>query len=363
MIRVNGNLFVKVDFGVHTDAVGQDYAFEAFITEFTGNRLPVLEMSLHVVEEWIDYLVNTATPITLTYGQTQDDAVSTNWRIVKYKPKGTEVKLYCVLDSLDFRTKYVTEAITGSSTTCISTVAKRYFTMADDTKGFSDSMTWVNPNTRNDKFLNDVWIHSYKQGGLLGTAITSDGKYVMTDMFDFSAAKTCDQSDKSDVPMYHILGFVGNQSTWMGISDPSQSSTKSDSGTYIHDKDSLGPKISHTYDRTSFGEYNKEHTLLTDNVHDNFHKAKNWNLANLSAMSTNTLLITVQDYSKIQMLDKLKVTAKTDSLTQISDLKSGNYVVTQKIMEINNVFLKQYAILSRDSINMIKDKEVFGGFV
>jgi hypothetical protein len=272
----------------------------------------------------------------------------------------------------------------------------------------NDEMTWINPRTGLERFIQDVTIHSYKDEqsffwsfidfyynfnfinveqemeelasktyGLIdaGISLFTTGKdpdnavtpltltyskdpekYSNTSILEYevynqSTKKSFETGYKKNISFYNkLLNYNKGAGGWLDFNiDTSRSDTAVKDNIVL--KDMPGAQ-------SSFYEYNIRYHYLgkldSDNVHQNFLIAYVQNLFNISELQKIYIIVklAMPNYA-IQRFTKLKLMLMDDSATDnkifLNTRLSGAYIVTGVIFEIeDNTFVQKLILCKRE---------------
>jgi hypothetical protein len=230
------------------------------------------------------------------------------------------VDCFLILDFLDYVNKHRTETYTTTdgkkkSSEVFNTVWGRVG-LSPDVESSQDKMMWLQPNTTDRRFLEDVAQHGwFGQGKPAAFGIRRDKKaiYKPADSL-LTPKKTIGTMDGSDlmVEEYAIETSDGFLSSWVGKErwSPTQlheeglnhQETKTPED-YKTDTDSLISDKVGLYDNEKFAPW----AWQNDNVHDNWVKSEAQNLQYRASMASQTMEISEHEqYHDLYVLDCLE---------------------------------------------------------
>lgn len=345
-------LFLEVNLGELKDILTPNSAFQFIITERAGNVLPIIEGHLSVPTDAGQLFINQGVELSITYGQTEDTAVETIWRFTGYRLTGNSLQFVGRLN-LNYSKNRTVEVLNTNSVDAISDIASRYFDVEGTPTGFSDTMKWINPRSTELEFVNQIWLHSYKNDGLLIPAITADGRFILKDVLDIENIISFGNDLNSDIfsrsPTNELV-----DSSWKYdriIGDQSVYENSQIDGSYDNISSDLNPM---------YGElFNKKFTnnpwstgFLSDNIHDNYHKAKVSNISKLGSMASFTSNVSALELLRIDLLQHIDLRMTQFGGSDYMDLGSGTHFVKSKVTTMSNQNLSVNLQLTQDAMTV-----------
>lgn len=355
MILIEDRLFFKMDISGFPDIVDSHVAFEFEINEAAGNILPTANLKIDLPNPALDLIINEHVEVRIQYGSTQDSAIETSWRIYEFELKGST--LYATLGfNADYYNTTTLRSIEGNSSDIIERVAKENFDKVQiDTLSTADLMQWVNPNNSDKMFIDQLWLHSFREGSLLVPGILADGTFRLKDILDKSDVQTISRSEEESDYQLLVNGSFRCKSAYYNnrVGLVSEQTLNLDDAQYETEQADPDPQYGRYFNRTSFRSARSRTSITSNNVHDNFFKARNLNLTRLSQFSNYSKNISVVDQFGIQLLDLVNASIPLpEQLTTNSEIQSGIYVVSGIGTTITNKDYFRNLILRKDSINM-----------
>ena len=345
-------LYLEVNLGEAVDVVGPNSNFQFIILERAGNILPLLEGTFNLPTDAGQLMINQGVELTVTYGQTEDTAISTIWRITGYKLVGTLLN-FRARPNLNYNKTRNVSVYNTTSVEAISQVAGNYFTVEDLTTGYTDQMRWLNPRMLDQTFVNEIWKHSFKENGLLIPAITADNRFILKDVLDIQDITTVGNSEDSDIFSRSPTNEITDQSDKYNriLGDPFTFETQRIDGSYTSLSSNLSPLFGEIFNRR-YTNNPWETGFASDNVHSNYHQAKTYNISRLAALASLTSSVALLELVNLNLLDHVDLRMTQYGGSDYMDLNSGTHFVKTKETHISNQNLSVQVWLAQDSMTI-----------
>lgn len=379
MIGVRGQYIASFDIGDMKDFLKEEQLISFKCIEDTSNVIPIFQLDMKIWDEKILQYINEGKELIVKMGKTENEIISTPYKIVKSVPvKDGEHKYLVHLVGIFSEMKYLTEnkiLITDkiSSVDAMRSVLSQHpkFTFSTNFST-NDKMHWIQPNITNRKFVSHLWNHMYIPDAFpaLGTTIT--GEFRLRDIkkmaaedpkFKFLIKKKENKAPNEiiyELPYeYSASSTINNQIYAFGskklvanleAGDFTLLTQEAVTPTYaMSSKSMVNPEISPRYDEHSYQSI--------DNVHSNFWRAKIQNFVNLFTFATVKISVSYHlDFHRIHVLDL--VYFKEEKIQthnkEASETITGRYVVTKVCRMIENRTFRTLVEMCRETPNEIK---------
>lgn len=404
MISLNDKVWMRIDVGNLEDIITPEDNLILTIIEQAGNNIPSGMLSINLPVELQEYLSHEFTKITISLGYNEDNPVISRWEVSSFRKEATGILRIGLSLNRDYINVQGFKSYPQmSSIDVIKKAVSEYFDIDTDLSNFNDKMTWIQNGISCRDFIDDVWLHSYKDGSLMVPLITGNLKSEKTDRLGtFKIIDLCDYKDKvieirrddkdgtrdedgkpeKDIILYGegdyssssgLMNYViGNR----GLTqfDISSSENKSEfvklkpvfNGLYnAAFKHGVTMSKQPETEDLSFSEVNLPTRFTSDNVHKNYHRAAKWNLNRLSKFDGSHKMINIidkRDHS-ITIGDFIRLHSFVPGSATMSEVVSGDYFVDGTITRvINRVDYKGYVktlSLRRDTVDVMEYDGLF----
>jgi len=368
MIRLEKQQFLKFELKGN-DFIDTENFIKFVVIEEAGNYLPSFELEFLTQDLELLKEFKETTPINLTFGFDISESLQSQFLILEkeYSKVGNAYKVNvkgiynCPSYLYQSRINYYED----TSINVIKQVVSTSFKESEfSTLSSKDKQVWIQYNIPDRKFITEVWLHSYlSEDNFLLIGITSFGKFkclsfkeiIQKQPWKAYGINKTNLSERefifdSDIRIESKTGFINKLITNREIVtyDKLQNS-------YSNETLQFQPLLGLTTDIDSstqpkFQSYNQ---VDTDNVHPNFPKAYERNLANLLLLSrTQIELSYTATFYPHEVLDPVYVIDSHPKTKGFEDLYAGLYIVSKVVRIFANKSMRTTLTLVRDTLNL-----------
>lgn len=370
-LHIKNHYYFYVEIGGQKEFLGNEDDFISFvISEEAGNVLPTFEFVFLLEKDKEDLLkyLNEGNIVKIRIGVSPDDAVEVELAIMNMTVERSgkhlwNIFLTGVLNKLPYMMEskiFSTDQISGVE--CIEQVVSNYFSTEFNVPTSTDKQYWIQPNVSDRKFVNDVWLHSYRPGSFLAMGITCDGKFILKDpKLDQSYKWKFDHRDPEAIKYHsdYVLKIrSGLMNSWVGHGKD-RTVFDADGGEYVEESESFEPLLAMTnvFHRSSeVTQKASDFRIQNINVHDNYWAAQKRNITSSALFSSVTIDVEFGDMHRpIKVLDRvLFMEQVADSTFQDLLFLSGYYYVTKVVRHIQDKAMHTTVRLSREALSEIR---------
>ncbi len=376
MIGVEGQYVYKFSIADKNDFIEtQDLDFFSSIEE-AGNVLPAWDIGFKTEDNTLFELFNEGNDFKVSFGVTKDDMVEIPLIILSRQvTKSGDNKYQITGSGLFSNIKYITTPYTYitdniSGVEAITEIIGRDFNQIDSniTKS-NDSQYWIQPNTTNKKFIDELWMHSYLPNSFLGIALTSTGKFIIKDLqqsikngFSFKLTPKASVNSKNEINYLGDAIIEGNSGFINCLAGYQREkpiyTIEGDTHELLTENITPMTAMMKQLARRSEGNRRSDiYGIQNDNTHDNYWNATLRNLSSLAIFSTEALTVSYFNYfNNIKPYDIIMY--KEDQLDnlkkQSEEYQSGLWIVGTISRSINNNTFNTTLKVYRESFNSIK---------
>ena len=375
IISVENQYYFYFDIGGNTEfADGGGKIVSFVIEEFAGGSLPMFEFVFTTANFDILKNINEGTTINCTYGKDSDhtDELSMMIQKFEYALQSSQFLLITCRGYVGGTTALTQCEIAGyenqTSLDVIKAVASIDYKVKSDAKTPSDSQNWIRYNIPANRFIQEVWEHSYiNDDNFLIYGINRHNEFMINDYKNATSGKEVwkfsSQTDAQDSiaiqSNYRIQsnhGLLNNISVYQKERRVFDVETGLVEKVITPDKKPIlasGKKLNiQDKDPKNYGKVR----TTTEAFHDNYHKAFYNNTSKIALYGAVEVHITTDsEFKKFELYDL----AKFENIQQDKDgldteLLSGLFLIT-KISRYwaGNTYLTSIT-LSKEALNNIK---------
>lgn len=351
---------------------GGDIASFVF-EEFAGGSLPMFEFAFTTAKFDILGKINEGTKINCTFGLDRDHTEEMIMIIQKYE--------YIVQSSHLMRitckgfiggTEHLSQTeIKGwkdkNSLDVIKDVAKDNYTVKSEAKTPSDTQNWIRYNIPANRFIQEVWEHSYlDDSNFLMYAINRRGEFFITDHVTATSKESKwefgNQGEKgvaihnnyvirSNHGLLNNLAIYQKERSIFNIETGKSSTvTTAENRPVIASSPKLNIQSSHP---KNYGKVRTDHEAL----HTNYHKAFFNNVSKIALYgSTEVEVHVLAEYLKFELYDMAKFTnlQLDNELQQDTEHLSGLFLITRISRFWSSGQFGTAVTLSKEAMNSLK---------
>jgi hypothetical protein len=360
MIQLADKLYLRIDVGNLPDIIDSDGVVNIVMQEELGNKLPLASMDISLPLELHSLVGNELTTVTVFLGYNEEYSTISKWQVAGFQEIDDTLRLQLTInrDYLE-KPKFKIYKQRDSISTIKSVVEEYFGTILPDGKSsaiqvsnFNDKMDWIQYGIPCRQFVDEIWLHSYKQNCLLLPGISANiyeqkkdnfGTFRLVDVSDRSNAIAIHwEEEKENLKGVELIddGLYGSQSGLFNYQIGNKKLTQFNQNTQenIDEEIELNP-IFNAQNRAEFNAASmrtySEHTrTLGSNVHKNFHKAAKLNINHISRLSGFTKVITIADRQGVIIGDIIRLISWIPGSTAADPVESGDYIVAGTITNI-----------------------------
>lgn len=380
-IGIAGQYSIKFSVAEHKrlkDFIEEDDLITFKLIEEAGNLLPIFELSFYTKSEEIFQVLHEGNDLLCTFGKDLEDATTSKLTVTFSNSSGSsQHKRAILLRGIFSAVPYITNSTMFISDyksaieVLIDKVSKNFGStnvVSNVTKS-DDKQIWIQPNSSDKKFVNELWLHTDLTGSFPAIGMSSDGKFIIKDIFkDVRAGDSTikwsfvPQSVTGDKEISYDgnanietnTGFINN---WLGYGKELHElnlDTSFDERILEEAKPiiALSSKLAKRIEvEKRFAASN----FKNKNTHDNYWRSYMKNLTHLASFQNIKVGLTFQnDYKPVKILDKVMFKNADTSGTGSSDFCSGVYYVGKVSRNITHRLFSTTVILYREAINNLK---------
>lgn len=369
MIEVKNQYRFVFSIGEFDDFISVSQLVSFLMIEEVGNVLPTFQLEVDLIEEDVIRVLNEGNILRVSFGRDMDSMIETRLRIMRLdttligadKRKVIVRGFFDALGYLNVSKQRIFKE--KKSIDVIEEVVKDYFEFDSNKLKCSDLQTWIQPNTSDKKFVNELWLHMNAPSVPL-VGISTDGIFIMKGVDELDDVKwTLSHADLRDefyIPYdntYSVEVRSGFINAWYGYGRTkklydwelgNQSIVEEKADVFLAQAMHLNrdASIASKYDNASF---------MNDNVHSKYWESYMRNMAYLSVGSSVKLSVRCTNYFfPVKVLDTaVIIDQRTDVQRTASDFLAGRYVVSKVCRSISANTCLMTLEMHRDSLNMI----------
>jgi len=374
MIGINGQYLFKFKLGDESDFIREEDLHNFRLIEDAGNVLPSFQIGFDTDNENILGLLNETNKFEVSFGKDlKDDYITAPLSVAtKSSNKKGNSKLEITAGGLYSALPYIQDSrqsISGkkSAIEVIKEKVTPHFSFPDiNVQKSLDSQIWIQPNTSDKKFINELWLHADLGTSFPAIGITSGGEFLIKDMvkegtkpflwkFTHNPKKATDLQYDGDYSVNDQTGFINS---WVGYGRE-KTVYDIESGAVAQICEISEPVVALTNKLARLAEIEKRFTstgVSNENTHANYWKSALHNLTNLASLSASAITLSFQNqFVPIKLLDQVMFTDEdVGNNSQSSALTSGLYFVSKVSRNLGNRQFSTVVILTRESLNEIK---------
>lgn len=370
MIGITGKYLCKFKLANIDNFIREDQLIMFKLIEETGNVLPLFELVFSLSNNFeLEKFLNNGNYLDVTFGKdlnnlesirlyifdTTKSSVSNNSRM--YRTVGVGV-------SLTYNSECFVKTYGGKSVDVIKEIAGKYFKVIDETDGSDDEMNWIQPNTNNRKFINELWLHSTlkdKTDTLL-VGINASGEFRMRSMIkalsnpaEFTFTSTSIDSDKTFV-YESVPSFQDDRGFSSAIGGQPKSTLLHDSSQNVSmyaTPEKINTMVNGDQGVSGLGKRVGKSRISNQNMHSNYQLSYDYNVRNLLMLQSTKAKVTFNNQTiPVNLLDTVLLkTVDNQNSRSASEVDSGVWFVDKKARIIANKELKTIITLCRDGSN------------
>lgn len=365
-----------------TDFIDDPDLISFKLIEEAGNLLPIFELAFYVNEEEIFQVLHEGNDLDCTFGTNENNSFSCKLTVTKSSTSksGTEKRIvylagmYSVIPYITNSKMFISDY--KSAIEVMIDKAKSNFgiknVISNITKS-NDKQRWIQPNSSDKKFINELWLHADLPNSFPAIGITSAGNFIIKDivkdvqqgedtlMWNFLPSfkisnnpKDKDISYDGNATIETNTGFINN---WIGYGKELHElnlDTSSDSKIL----ETADPVIAMSKRMAKRIEIDKKFASIgfkNENVHENYWTSYQKNIASLASFQNIKVAFSFQSYFKhVKILDKVYFSEGNISGVGSADFSAGIYYITKVSRNITHRMLSTTVFLQRETLNSIK---------
>jgi len=376
-VELKGNFYFFFEIGGNsTFADGGGGIISFIMEEWTGGSLPQFEFIFTTSDFDILKHVNEGSSISCTYGKSPDDTDTIQLMVQKFAYNLVDSQyLKIVLKGFIGTTTHLQKCeIKGwqgkTSLDVIKDVAGIDYKVKSKATTPSDSQNWIRYNISSNRFIQEVWEHSFiSDTNFLVYAINRNSEFLIDDYENVTAGTEkwvfCSDESKGNKiamdPNYTISsnhGLINNIAVYereRRVFDIEKGG-KDEKVTTPSKKPILasGSKLNvHTKDPKNYGKVRSKHEA----IHSNYHKAYYNNISKIALHGiTEIEILTDSEYKEYELFDLAKFeNFELDSQSsKDTELLAGLFIITRISRFYSGGRFRTSITLSKDAMNNIK---------
>lgn len=375
MIGIDGQYLLAISVGDKKDFIEETHLDEFKTVESAGGALPEFSLYFSTTDESILRRMNESNDIKIQFGKnrellTETEVIPLTMKTQRLAPTDRGFEVSGTLSA----SKYMSETNVAnfgrkSAVASALEVAKKHFTIAGNITKSLDSQVWFQPNITDRKFIMQTLLHGDYGNSFCPYGISFDKKFIIKDVKKDIGRKPdwrfTSQGQNSNDIIYNsdpvFISRHGLINQWIG-NGQLMDVYNSDSGNTSEVLERAEPMLALADKLSRRQELEPKYVGMAyqnDNVHPNYHKAYQKNLAYLASYSAYTLRLSFTgSYHPIQLLDLVMFKEPTtdSSKKEAIDHISGLYYVTRisRVVSLKTKKVTTVVDISREAINQAK---------
>lgn len=371
MIGVDGQYIAWFNIAEKKDFIEEDSLLSFTIIEEAGNVLPTFELMFTQDDSKIIKYINEGNILGFTFGKSLESAQYTtrlritSKNIVRQGSK-YQITITGLTNTLDYVASCKVRQFAGmSGVAAIKSVCSEYFSMVSNVSTSTDSQTWVQYNTPDKEFVNQLWMHSYIPRSFLAIGITIENKFILKDIIKAikdkpkwtfiskDSKKANEIAIDGDYALQSDSGFINH---WIGYGRTKEL-RNIDTGSDIQLSASPSPILATNskLDRSDPGRRVAPFSLLNDNVHTNYWSAYYQNMMYLTLMNSIRVVLSYSNqFVDMSVLDLVMFEERDSEDIMLNEQLSGLYFITKIVRTYTKKKLIVTCELNRESFGSIR---------
>lgn len=232
--------------------------------------------------------------------------------------------------------------------------ASKYFKFKTNITSTNDSMNWMQPNTVNKEFINDVWMHSILPGSYMTIGISCDGIFMAKDVRktlreDYEWKFILPPTGEREIPFDtdYLYDSQGGFMHYMAGKNKQVHKMENGLGELLDLFGSWGESFSGFLDAAKrFGGMAPQ----GENVHDKFQEAQSNNMTMLSMLSATRLELGYSSlFHPVRVLDAVFFKDPAIANGTTDDSISGMYIVNKVTRSLQHNRLETFIQMCREA--------------
>jgi len=377
-IEVKDHFYFSFSVGDLEDFLGVDTLDRFRVIERAGNRLPEFDFAFKTNDDSVLANINESINISVRYGKTKEGlSVSTlNPVTMETMKVGSNLRLIGMtgfLASLGYQNNAEKETYPSKKASeVIYEVVNRHFKTnnIEIDESDDDSMTWIQPNHIDKRFVSDVWLHSNYGNSFPVVGITMDEKFLLKDFRKLAAKQPYDwrlitgtmTDPAKDIPLdgdIFIKSRAGMINSWVGYGRKKLVFNLEDGDSELIDEEvqNIIAETDGLSRRADIESRLAKMGVLNDNCHEYYWRAYQWNISNLAVFSSLQGHAAFSGFFEpVRVLNVVEYNEdQTDTLSELrEDHVSGRYIVTRVVRTLAAGNLSTVLQFCRESMNDLK---------
>ena len=372
-IGVEGSYLFQFSLDGKRDFIEESELVSFQLVEEAGNVLPTFALAFKTRDAGIYRSLNENKTFEVAFGRDTSGLTAASLAVVNFddQPAGdnyrliTVTGLYAALPYLSSSKLFVSPLQSGIE--CVRSIASRYFTVQGNATKSLDSQRWVQPNHSDRAFINDVYMHSDLGNSFPAIGISSDGRFIVKDVkaelrndykwrFITQGRESRDIVYDADPYVRVINGFMnswvgyGREKLVYGLEGATETSIieRPEPVMAMTSKLARRPDVDRRFDSVG---------ITSDNVHPNFWKSYQHNLAALASMLSVSVTFSFHNqYKPVRVLDPVHYAdvEANSTFRQANEALTGAYLVKKVSRNLANRQFVTMVELGRESVNQVR---------
>lgn len=372
MIGIKNQYMFKFSIGEKDDFITNETIDHFIVTEEAGNSLPAWKIAFKTKDPELPLVFNEGNDFKISFGTHLDDLKDVQLVITKRKITRQGISLFFI-EALGLYSglSYITSPVKSisskkSGVEVMISKASSHFKVESNVTASQDSQYWIQPNTTDKAFVDQLWLHSYLANSFLGTSITFDGKFLVKDIkkaigedYKFRFVHTVkEEKDIIYTGDYELISETGFINSWVGYGKE-KLIHKLEDGTKSTHLETIEPLLALTKKLTRRADIEKRSSLIgvhNENTHDKYWQAALRNVMGMSIFSSerNTLSFDgmLNDIHPLDVVMFKDTGLGNDQ--QSAEFHSGLYLVGAVGRSLNGKNIATTVDLYRESFNSVE---------
>lgn len=349
------------------------------LIEEAGNLLPIYELVFYSSSEDIFNVLHEGNDLDCTMGKDDNDKFTCKLTITTSTSSKSGVEkrvirvtgLYSVLSYVTNSKMFISDnksAVEVLTDKAIESFGSK--NIISNIEKSHDKQRWIQPNSSDKTFLNELWLHANLPNSFLAIGVSSDGKFIIKDMLKdiqgddktlmWRFVTDSNYKDKRDI-VYNgdavIETNTGFVNSWMGYG---RELYAVDLDTSFDSKvlELPSPMIAMSSRMAKRIEIDKKFASMgfqNENTHESYWQSYMHNLTSLASFQNIKITFTFQSQFKfVRILDKVYFKENSNTGSGSSEYSSGIYYVTKVSRNITNRMFSTTIVLNREALNAVK---------
>jgi hypothetical protein len=376
MIGVVDQYALKFSVGDSKDFLAEGQLDSFTLIEEAGNILPTFQLTFSLADDNIFKDLNEGNNIKMSFGPSTSELYDVELFITKVKTVriAEHRRQFDILGTMA-KAEYLTNTSCKiydkkSALEVIKEVTGKYFSPDLNVPTSKDKQYWIQPNSSDKQFVNELLMHANGGDTFYVAGIGSDNKFRVRDMKKLTSEKykwritnkiEDAATDIMDDKGYAFTSNAGLLNHILGYGKDRLVHTLETDVKELCAPDAMKPIFAQAKNLNRNSKikrrYEKFVPISSENVHKDYWKSQLFNLQNLAIFSSHEIEFEVKDvYKNFQLFDTIMVkeTHPEDASKDIStEYFTGYYVITKIVRNVSQRLLVTTIFACRECLNNI----------